>query len=329
MTTTARLLTLLDLLQDRGWVSGDEIAHRLEAEPRTVRRDLARLVDLGLPVESRRGRHGGYRLRPGYRMPPLMLTDDEAAAVVVALVSAERLGLATTTPAVTGALSKIRRVLPGRLREQVEALEAALGFTRAPGKGPVAAEGDLDAPVLLRLGEAVRRHLQVRLRYATPGRAERDRDVDPYGVVVSGRRWYLSALDHDSGELRTFRVDRIRDVRLGPSTAAPPPGFDPVAAVSDALARVPWRWEVVAVVGADPDELRRRLPAWTATLAPEADGRTRVVMRAENLDGAARILAGLGLPFDLVGPPELRPLLEDHGRRLLAATRTGEEDGTG
>ena len=317
MATTARLLALLDLLQDRGWVSGDEIGERLEAEPRTVRRDLARLAGLGLPVESRRGRYGGYRLRPGYKLPPLMLTDDEAAAVVVALVSAERLGLATGAPAVTGALSKIRRVLPAALRARTEALEAALGFTRDVSSS--GRDAGPQAPVLLGLGEAVRGRRRVRMRYATPGREPRDREVDPYGLVVSGRRWYLSALDHDHGELRVFRVDRVLAVRVGDEAPPAPPGFDPVAAVADALARVPWRWTVELLIDAGPDQVRQRLPAWIATLTSEPDGRQRAILRVEDLDGVVRHLGGLGLPFELVGPEELRPILAAHGRTLIAA----------
>jgi predicted DNA-binding transcriptional regulator YafY len=315
MATTARLLALLDLLQDRGWVSGDEIARRLEAEPRTVRRDLTRLGDLGLPVESRRGRHGGYRLRPGFRMPPLMLTDDEATAVVLALVSAQHLGLSTAAPAVDGALAKIRRVLPAALRERTRDLESSLGFTRAAGETP-----DLDATILLRLGEAVRHHRRVRIRYAGRDAPERDREVDPYGVVVNGRRWYLSALDHDSGELRSFRLDRIGAATLGGPAQPPPSGFDPVSEVSRSLAQAPWRWQVEIRVQASADVVRGRLPAWVATLAQEGEGFVRARIRAESLDGAARMLAGLGLPFTVVTPDELRESLAAHARSLLAAT---------
>jgi len=257
MGTTARLLALLDLLQDRGWVSGDEIARRIEAEPRTVRRDLARLADLGLPVESRRGRHGGYRLRPGFRMPPLMLTDDEAASVVLALVTAQHLGLATAAPAVDGALTKIRKVLPAALRDRTRSLESSLGFTSSPGDAP-----GLDAAVLRCLG--------------------------------------------------------------GP-TPPPPSGFDPVTAVSSSLAQAPWRWQVEIRVQASTGLVRERLPAWVATLSEGGDGFVRAVFRAESLEGAARMLAALGLPFTVVGPDELRLALATHARALLAATdRPGE-----
>lgn len=314
MASTARLFALLNLMQEHGWVQGDEIAARLEAEPRTVRRDLARLAELGLPVESRRGRYGGYRIRPGFRMPPLMFTDEEATAVVTALVAADRLGLSTAAPATTSALTKIRQVLPVALRDQARSLQDTLGFTNPP-RTPQ----DLDTPTLLRLAEATRHRRQARITYTGRGKAERERVVDPYGLVVNRMRWYVPAFDHDSGELRTFRVDRIRTVSVAGPADPPPPGFDPVTAVADSLARAPWRWEVVLLIHASPESVRRRLPEWLATLTPESEGTVRVTLRAEQLDGAARLLAGIGLPFDLLAPEELRPILAAHAEALLTA----------
>src|SRR5512144_2739225 len=121
-TPTARLLELLELLQARPLTTGGEIAARLAIDRRTVRRYIAALQDLGIPVEGQRGVGGGYRVRPGYRLPPLMLSDDEAVVVVLGLIAAGRLGLSSSPEAVEGALVKIHRVLPDGLRRQVEAL---------------------------------------------------------------------------------------------------------------------------------------------------------------------------------------------------------------
>src|SRR5947209_1311661 len=123
---TTRVLTVLEVLQSRGGASGAELAARLEVDVRTVRRYITMLQEMGIPIEARPGRHGGYRLRPGYRLPPLMLANDEALAVTLGLLWARRLGLAGAAPAMEGALAKIERVLPSELRTQVHALAEAL-----------------------------------------------------------------------------------------------------------------------------------------------------------------------------------------------------------
>src|ERR671910_956926 len=140
---TSRLLELLELLQTRSLTTGREIADRLGIDARTVRRYVATLQDLGIPVEGERGVGGGYRIRPGYRLPPLMLGDDEAIAVVLGLVAAGRQGLV----AADGALAKIERVLPDALRRRVEALETTLGFTTpATAAAPLARGGGFPPP---------------------------------------------------------------------------------------------------------------------------------------------------------------------------------------
>ena len=311
MAATLRLFALLDLLQGGGWVSGPELARRLEVEPRMLRRDLVRLQEIGIPIESERGRHGGYRLRPGYRLPPLMLSDDEAAAVTLALRSARELGFATAAPAIETASAKIRRVLPASLRMRVQALEEALGFS-----GRVAADGGAQGGVLLELAEGIRRQRRVALRYASRGREPRERTVDAYGLAVIGGRWYLAALDHENGETRVFRVDRILSARLGLEPAPAPPGFDAVAFVSRSLARVPWRWEVELVADASMEEVRRDIPATVAEIEERSDG-VLVRLRAEDLPGAARLLAAMPWPFVVLKPVELRTALREHAEALL------------
>jgi predicted DNA-binding transcriptional regulator YafY len=316
MAATLRLFALLDLLQGGGLVSGPELARRLEVEPRMLRRDLVRLQEIGIPIESERGRHGGYRLRPGYRLPPLMLNDDEAAAVTLALRSARELGFAMAAPAIETASAKIRRVLPASLRMRVQALEEALGFS---GRGAVdggAADGGAQGGVLLELAEGIRRQRRVALRYASRGREPRERTVDAYGLAVIGGRWYLAALDHENGENRIFRVDRILSARVGLEPAPVPPGFDAVAFVSRSLARVPWRWEVELVADASMEEVRRDIPATVAEIEERSDG-VLVRLRAEDLPGAARMLAAMPWPFVVLKPVELRTALREHAEALL------------
>jgi predicted DNA-binding transcriptional regulator YafY len=307
---TSRLLELLELLQRHPFATGRELADRLGVDRRTVRRDVAKLQRLGIPVEGERGVGGGYRLRPGYRLPPLMLSDDEATAVVLGLTAARRLALGDAD-GTDGALAKIHRVLPDALRRRVEALEQTLGFTtRAATSAPVPADA------LLQLAEAIRRGRRVRTRYRSFTGEESSRELSPYGLVVHGGSWYLAAHDHLRDALRTFRVDRIGDAAIADEPAlAAPVDFDATAHVSESLARVPWPWEVEVVLELPIDEARRRIMPTLADLSEDDDG-TVLRMRASELDWAAALLAGLGCGFRVRRPNELRSSVKELARRL-------------
>jgi predicted DNA-binding transcriptional regulator YafY len=307
-----RVLALLELLQERGLVSGAELARRLEVDQRTVRRYAQHLVDMGIPVEGARGRYGGYRLRPGYKLPPLMLSDGEAAAVVLGLIAARQLGLTTAEPALDGALAKVLRVLPTALRDRVRALEATLGFTRTPYTPAAPATA-----AALALAEAIRRARRVRLRYRDWRGSGSEREVDPYGIVFHAGRWYLAALDRAAGEVRVFRVDRAHAVEQLDAPAPAPPGFDAAGHVARSLARVPWRWGVEVLLDTTLAEARGRVAAHVAELE-EREGGVLLRARAERLDGMAQMLAGLGWPFVVVRPPELRDAVRELAARLAA-----------
>jgi predicted DNA-binding transcriptional regulator YafY len=307
---TSRLLELLEVLQTKPLVTGRELGDRLGVDRRTVRRDVASLQRLGIPVEGERGVGGGYRLRPGYRLPPLMLTEDEATAVVLGLTTARRLALGDAD-GTDGALSKIHRVLPDTLRRRVEALEAALVFTGSPINGePPAGE------TVLLLAEAIRRGRRVRVSYRSFEGERTRRELSPYGLVVHVGRWYLAAHDHARDALRTFRVDRIERARIVDAAGqAAPDGFDALAYVSRTLAQVPWPWEVDVVLELPLDEARRRIPGTLAELAEE-DGGTSLRMRVSSLDWAASLLAGLGCAFRVRAPAELRESVAALSQRL-------------
>jgi predicted DNA-binding transcriptional regulator YafY len=305
----SRLFQLLELLQARPVTTGREIADELRIDRRTVRRYVATLLELGIPIEGERGVGGGYRLRPGFRLPPLMLADDEAAAVVFGLVAAGRLGLATD--GVEGALAKIHRVLPDAIRSRVEALESTLGFTTAPETTPPIAGG-----AALLLADAIPRRRRNRVRYRTFEGEESRRELSPLGLVVHSGRWYLAAHDHGRDDLRTFRVDRIDDAEFGDVTAvAPPRNFDAVAHVRRSLASVPWPWEVEVLLDLTPNLAVERLPATLAELAPEGAG-TLLRMRVSSLDWMAAVLAGLRCGFTIRRPPELQASVAALARRL-------------
>ncbi|HXV58843.1 MAG TPA: YafY family protein [Gaiellaceae bacterium] len=310
-SSTPRLLALLEVLQARPVVTGRELADRLGVDGRTVRRYVAELQELGIPVEGQRGAGGGYRMRPGYRLPPLMLTDDEAVVVVLGLVGSRRLGHDTAGGAAEGALEKIHRVLPAPLRRRVEALEATLGFTLDAAAGaPVPGE------TALLLADAIRRRRRIRGRYRAHGGEASERELSPHGLVVHGGRWYLAAWDHGRDDLRTFRVDRLDRCSPADEPAVPPPaGFDAVDHVSRSLASVPWAWEVEVELDAEPARVRERIPATLAELE-DLDGRILLRMRVESLDWMARILAGLDCDFAVRRPEELRASLRALASRL-------------
>jgi predicted DNA-binding transcriptional regulator YafY len=310
----SRVLALLELLQSHTRLTASDLGRRLGVDERTVRRYASTLTDLGIPVEAIRGRYGGYRLRPGYKLPPLMLTDDEAVAVVLGLVAAQRLGIGTQAPATAVALAKIRRVLPAGLADRLDAVQATLGFSANPrtsGAPPATS-------TLLAVGSAIQARHRVRVRYRSWRGEETRRDVDAYGLVFHAGRWYVTGFDHRRGQIRTFRLDRVSAVSTLPTTYDMPPGFDPVVQVTRSLAGVPYAWEVEVVLHADPAEVARRVPPSVAEISESADG---VVLRAraESLDGMAHMLAGLGWPFAIVQPDELRAAVARHAERLAAS----------
>ena len=313
LAPTARLLELLELLQAQTLTTGREIAERLDIDGRTVRRYVSALQALGIPVEGQRGVGGGYRIRPGFRLPPLMLSDDEAVVVALGVIAAGRLGLTASPETVDTAQAKIHRVLPDALRRRVEALEATLDFTSsAPAGAPVAGE------TVLLVADAIRRRRRLRAAYRSFSGENTRRELSPHGLVVHSGRWYLSAFDHDRDDMRTFRVDRMRRPRVGEGVAfAPPDGFDAVAHVSRSLARVPWPFEVEVLLDLPLQEATRRLPATLAELV-ERDGGTLLRMRVSSLDWTASVLSGLGCDFTILGPDELRTSVRTFAERLAA-----------
>jgi predicted DNA-binding transcriptional regulator YafY len=314
LTPTSRLLELLELLQAKPLITGREIAAQLGIDARTVRRYIAALQALEIPVEGQRGVGGGYRIRPGYRLPPLMLSDDEAVAVVLGLLGARGPALDREPEPVDGALGKIMRVLPAPLRSQVEALEQTLAFTGA-ARGAVPVGGG----VALLLGAAIRRRRRVTTGYRSFTGEHSTRELSPHGLVVHAGRWYLAAFDHGRDDLRTFRVDRMSGAAVaGAAAADPPPGFDAVAHVSVSLARVPWTWEVEVLLDLPLDRAAERLPPTLAELAQDGPG-TRLRMRVGSLDWMAGMLAGLECGFEIVAPAELRASVAALAQRLAAA----------
>src|SRR5919112_1840141 len=211
---TTRVLALLEMLESGGTRTVAELASRLEVDERTVRRYVEHLLDLGVPVESLRGRLGGYRLAPAYRMPPLMLNDDEALAVLLGLVSGRRAGtLPVTGSARETAMAKIRRVLPERLTRRLDAVLDSVAYTASRPEPETP-----DSATLLPLADAVRHHRPVTLRYTDregrrtvrtlPGSFTPPAGLDPAQRVLDG--FATAAYRHEVSLHINATLQRIR-----------------------------------------------------------------------------------------------------------------------
>ncbi|GAA5023422.1 YafY family protein [Kitasatospora paranensis] len=326
-----RVLTLLELLQSGGTRTTAELADRLGVEGRTVRRYVDQLLDLDVPVEAVRGRYGGYRIAPGHRLPPLMLGDDEAIAVLLGLVAGRRAGLTTTTATASEtAAAKIRRVLPQHLVRRLDTVLESLSFTEPPGTFPTP-----DTGVLLTLADAVRHRRPVAIRYTDRDGRRSDRTVHPYGVVSHAGRWYVTGEDPGAAEDRTFRLDRIADARTLPGSFEPVAGQDPAERVLSGFAEAAYRYEVTLRIHGTVEQVRARLPAGVARVAEaapatDADPATErwllVDLRAERLDWLPPLLASLDRPFVIERPGELRDLVVAFANRLADRARSTRPD---
>ncbi|MFI6732160.1 helix-turn-helix transcriptional regulator [Nonomuraea sp. NPDC050451] len=323
---TGRVLTLLELLQSGGTRTVAELADRLGVEGRTVRRYVDQLIDLDVPVESVRGRYGGYRLAPGYRLPPLMLSDDEALAVLLGLVAGRRAGLTTTEhTASETASAKIRRVLPKHIARRLDTLLEALAFTDQPGEFDTP-----DAEVLLTIADAVRHRRPVSIRYTDRDGRRSERTLHAYGIVAHSGRWYVTGEDAQIGEDRTFRLDRIADARTLSGSFEAPVGSGPAQRVLSAFATAEYRHEVTLRIHGTVEQIRARLPAGVASLEEHEsvageDRATerwlRVELRVERLDWLPPVLASLDRPFVIERPDELRDLVIALADRLASHAR--------
>lgn len=313
---TARVLALLEILQSGGTRTQSELADRLDVDERTVRRYIDHLLELEIPVRSVRGRYGGYRLASGYRMPPLMLNDDEALAVLVGLVAGRRAGLISTIEATESATAKVRRVLPEKLGRRLDSLLGSLEFTtpERPAQPP-------GTDVLLELAEAAGAHRPVAITYTAREGRHSERILSPYGLVAHSGRWYVVGADSASGQVRSFRVDRIAAAHTQPGNFEPPADFDAAARLLVGFAATPWTHQVSVRIAGELADVASRLPRGLATVEQLDAGWLRVDLQAERLDWVPGLLASLGHEFVVDEPAELRDLVRVLGGRLVAAAR--------
>jgi predicted DNA-binding transcriptional regulator YafY len=314
--SAARLFQLLSLLQrPRAW-SGTELAERLEVSPRTVRRDIEHLRDLGYPVDGTMGASGGYRLVAGGSMPPLLVDDDEAVAIAVGLRVAAGHAVEGIEEASVRALAKVLQVLPGRLRHWVGALSGASTALLA-GDGPV-----VDPDYLTTLAAAVENSERVRFDYEAADGTRNERRVEPYGIVSVGRRWYLVAFDVDRDDWRTFRLDRVGRPRSLGGRSAPRqlPAATPADYVAETFLDLAPTYEAVVTLHAPLAAARARLGDAAIDLEQIDEHHCRFHSRPDTAEWLAARLGALGYDFELHEPPELIEHLRSLADRLFRAT---------
>lgn len=320
--TSARLLELLSLLQTpRDW-PGSELAGRLGVSPRTVRRDIDRLRELGYPVQATMGAVGGYRLAAGTAMPPLLVDDEEAVAIAVGLRTAASHPVDGIEEASVRALAKLEQVLPSRLRHRVGALAAAT-VPMPTGDGP-----PVDPQTLVVLAGAAANRERLRFAYRSADGTETRRLTEPYRLVTAGRRWYLLAYDNNRDDWRSFRVDRIGEP-LATGVRVParvPPEQDAAAFVTDRLYASAPTYEVVAILRLPAEEVVRRLGGAAGDVEP-IDGRSCLLRgQADTLEWTASRLLMLGCEFEVREPPELVAYLRALGARATRAAQASTEN---
>lgn len=309
-----RVLTVLEVLQARDYVSGAELAERLEVDLRTVQRYIVRLKDLSIPVESSRGVGGAYRLKPGFRLPPLLLTNEEAFALSLGLHSLRQVGLSAFAPATEGALAKLRRVLPEALRQSIRTVNDVVAIEPGPWVVTTSVE------CLIRAASAIRSGRRVRFDYESHQGAGSRRQIEPYAVIHTDGRWYLIGYCLSRKALRTFRLDRVSKLEIGAGTFRRPADFDARSYLHQGLAFFQAQYKIDVWIEMRLDEARQIFAPWRVALEEE-DGGTRLRCGRDRLEMMAAMLLSTGARIVVRGPDQLRETFRVLACQALNAAR--------
>lgn len=307
---TTRVLAVLELLQANGRISGTEIASRLGVDMRTVRRYIATLEEIGIPVTAERGRAGGYSLVAGFKLPPMMFTEDEALALSVGLLAARGLGLAEAAPAVASAQAKLERIMPANLRQRVSAVDemVQLDIGRASAQA--------DNAALVALSAAAQSQLRTHLRYHDAAGAVSEREFDAYGLAYRTGCWYAVGMCHLRHDIRSFRLDRIDAVRTLDVSFERPASFNPMEYLVRSVATLPRAFTIEVLLKTTLEGARAQFFDAIGVFEQTADG-VVIYNQSDDIEWFARQLASLPFGFEIRHPPELKQAVRGCAERLL------------
>lgn len=301
---STRLLNILDLLRANGQMSARDLAAELEVDTRTIRRYMLMLDDLGMPVETVRGRYGGYQLRPGYKLPPIAFSDDEVLALTMGLNFAQQLGISGMVKTAELAIAKMERVMPASLTAQTKMLSQTLSMNTPPSSWPAPTE------MILLLSAVTYNRQRIQIRYGSRGGQTTERRVDSYGLVFTIGLWYVTGYCHLRQALRTFRIDRIQDAQVTDESFEPPEDFNALSFAEESIARTPGFWLAEAILHATLDEAKAMVPTISVLLTEREEG-ILLQQYSEDLAQTAHFLLGLSCSLTIVGPEELRAELRN------------------
>ena len=318
-STSSRTLRLLSLLQTRRYWPGEELARQLQVSPRTLRRDVDRLRELGYPIQARRGVAGGYQLAAGTALPPLVVDDEEAVALALGLQAAAQGAVEGIAESSVRALAKVVQVMPARLRRRVQALGAMTVPASWEAVGGAASQ-TVDPEVLTTLALACRDAERVRFSYTAADGQQTGRHVEPHRLVQLGRRWYLAGYDLDRNGWRSYRLDRLAGpggtgARFRPREL---PAADAAAFVRAGIQSTRAGYDIEVIVEAPAEMVRERIGRW-ASVSEISATRCRVRMTADALEWPILGLGMVGADFQVVAPPELIDWVRDWGARFSRA----------
>lgn len=309
-----RVLTVLEVLQARDHVTGAELAERLEVDLRTVQRYMVRLKDLSIPVESSRGVGGAYRLRPGSRLPPLLLTNEEAFALSLGLRSLRQVGLSAFAPATESVLKKLERVLPVALRDSIRTVEDVVVIEPGPWVVTTSVE------YLIRAASAIRTGRRIGFDYRSHDGADTRRQIEPYAVMHTDGRWYLIGYCLTRKAMRTFRLDRVSNLESGAGSFRRPAGFDARQYLHANIPFIQSEFQIDVWIDMPIEEARQILAPWRVAIEEQNSG-TRLRCGRDRLEMIAAMLLSMGRRIVVHSPKELRMTFRELARQALRAAR--------
>jgi len=309
MDSAERLLKLLGLLEGRIDWTADELGRRLEVTPRTVRRDVNRLRNLGYPVEAVAGPGGGYRLGAGGKLPPLLLDDEEALAVALGLRVATTTAVGGLEDASLSAMSKLENVLPPRLRKRLEDVSESTISTLTGSPTSV------DHASLATTAGAIRSRQRLRFTYRDGEGRVSDRHIEPARLVHTGRRWYLFGFDMDRDDWRTFRLDRVSKPTVTGIRVKSRNVPDPVEYVQRGITVDAWKFRAMVRLDVPAEVALHHIPRTVGVVEPDGEG-SILTIGADEVSWLARFLLNLPFPLEAESPPELRQELEKIGLEI-------------